>query len=96
MKAVRSPRVQLQVAPHSDESGAAGSNASESLSPNLGGDEAGFSLSLSPDSAYGTTITSTRALWYGNVTARIRTTPTASTVTGFSLVDGAQGEINFE
>ncbi|GAA5831011.1 hypothetical protein JCM3766R1_006205 [Sporobolomyces carnicolor] len=73
-----------------------GSNASESLSPNLGGDEAGFSLSLSPDSAYGTTITSTRALWYGNVTARIRTTPTASTVTGFSLVDGAQGEINFE
>ncbi|GAA5898047.1 uncharacterized protein JCM6883_000906 [Sporobolomyces salmoneus] len=59
--------------------------------------EPGLTLSLgSNSSSGGTTITSTRSLWFGNVTARIKAASEASVVTGFSFVSGTGDEIDFE
>ncbi|GAA5913228.1 hypothetical protein JCM5296_006859 [Sporobolomyces johnsonii] len=44
----------------------------------------------------GTTITSTRSLYYGNVTARIRSVAGAGILTGFALQSGAKDEIDLE
>ncbi|GAA5844103.1 hypothetical protein JCM5353_001089 [Sporobolomyces roseus] len=54
-----------------------------------------LTLSLTPESN-GTTITSTRSILYGNVTARVKSVAGAGIVTSFSLLSGVEDEVSFE
>ncbi|GAA5947696.1 hypothetical protein JCM3765_001040 [Sporobolomyces pararoseus] len=58
--------------------------------------ESALALSMLPGSVYGTTITSTRSLLYGNVTARIKSAPGKGDVAAFYLISGTEDKINFE
>lgn len=54
-----------------------------------------LTLSLA-EGSNGTTITSTRSILYGNVTARIRSAAGPGILTSFTLLSGTADEILFE
>ncbi|GAA5828522.1 hypothetical protein JCM11251_000831 [Rhodosporidiobolus azoricus] len=70
--------------------------------PDLGavtadGTSGDLSLTLSlTNENNGTTITSTRSILYGNVTAKIKSVGGAGILTSFSLVSGTKDEVDFE
>ncbi|GAA5978565.1 hypothetical protein JCM5350_003143 [Sporobolomyces pararoseus] len=73
-----------------------GNTSLGSIITNTSTGESVLALSMLPDSIYGTTITSTRSLLYGNVTARIKSAPGQGEVTAFYLISGTEDKINFE
>jgi len=58
-------------------------------------DEESLILAM-PKNSGGTVLSSTRAVWYGKVSARIKTSHLAGVVTGFILYSGAGDELDYE
>lgn len=58
-------------------------------------DEESLILAM-PKNSGGTIISSTRAVWYGKVSARIKTSHLAGVITAFILYSGAGDEIDYE
>ncbi|KAK4056085.1 putative glycosidase CRH2 [Microbotryomycetes sp. JL221] len=67
------------------------------VAPNVTSVAAGDELVLQlKQGANGTSLSSTRSIWYGNVTARIKSSVEPGVVTSFSLISGVQDEIVWE
>lgn len=58
-------------------------------------DEESLILAM-PKNSGGTVLSSTRAVWYGKVSARIKTSHLGGVVTGFILYSGAGDELDYE
>ncbi|KAM0787067.1 hypothetical protein ACM66B_006329 [Microbotryomycetes sp. NB124-2] len=67
------------------------------VAPNVTAVAVGNELVLQlKEGANGTSLYSTRSVWYGNVTARIRSSGERGVVTSFSLISGTKDEIVWE